>query len=669
MRYLFALLAYLGIATTQAQTGRVGIRTTTPLSGLHVNDTSVLFSSPVSWFLPAGSEGTMPVEGSGVRMLWYGGKAAFRAGAVSALQWSKSNTGRYSAAFGLDNQAAGDFSFASGVNNEVPGWYSVALGSENKTSQTANAAIGTNNEIRNLYGSALGHELIVRAVNGLAVGVRNDTSDVQLPPGSSNLTDRIFQIGIGSFTERKNAMTVLANGRTGIGTTQPRTQLHVDKESVVFTGSDAWNLPNVLSESAPVEGAGVRMLWYGGRAAFRAGAVSGNLWNTTNVGTYSAAFGLDNFAGGEGSFSAGLNNTASNFYSIAMGLNNRALQVSSVAIGNDNTVRNFSSMALGSNLVVRSVGAVVVGAYNDTSDVQLPVGSSNTTDRIFQVGNGTVFGRRNAMTILANGNTGVGVLSPSDRLEVAGRLRLHANVVSAGLFLNNAANTVSAAFIGMANDNLVGFYGGVSNQWGLVMHNSTGNVGIGIGATNPARPLSFPPALGEKILLYPGSNGEVGIGVYGNELRLHCDNPGSKVSFGTQDNAGNFTELARAQQSGAIAFSVNGSIWANGTTYASDARFKSNIQSLDHALDQVKQLRGVSYHMDQTAFPQRHFAYGVQLGLIAQEVEQVVPQVVREVDGYKGVDYAQLVPLLIEAIKAQQVQIDRLEQKLNQREK
>ena len=68
-----------------------------------------------------------------------------------------------------------------------------------------------------------------------------------------------------------------------------------------------------------------------------------------------------------------------------------------------------------------------------------------------------------------------------------------------------------------------------------------GNGNVGIGTTNPVKPLSFPAILGEKILLYPGAAGEVGIGVYGNELRLHSDNPGAKVSFGTQTNAGAFT--------------------------------------------------------------------------------------------------------------------------------
>ena len=60
---------------------------------------------------------------------------------------------------------------------------------------------------------------------------------------------------------------------------------------------------------------------------------------------------------------------------------------------------------------------------------------------------------------------------------------------------------------------------------------------------------------------------------------------------------------------------------------------------------------------------------GRQIGLLAQNVEKVMPEAVNEMDGFKGVDYAKLVPLLIEGIKEQQKQIetsnDKVE-KLNQ---
>ena len=60
------------------------------------------------------------------------------------------------------------------------------------------------------------------------------------------------------------------------------------------------------------------------------------------------------------------------------------------------------------------------------------------------------------------------------------------------------------------------------------------------------------------------------------------------------------------------------------------------------------------------------FAPGRQIGLIAQEVEKVVPEIVRTgEDGFKAVSYEKLVPMLIEAVKAQQVQIEALQAQLD----
>ena len=62
--------------------------------------------------------------------------------------------------------------------------------------------------------------------------------------------------------------------------------------------------------------------------------------------------------------------------------------------------------------------------------------------------------------------------------------------------------------------------------------------------------------------------------------------------------------------------------------------------------------------MKTDVFHKNNFQAGRQMGLLAQNVEKIVPEAVNEMDGYKGVDYARLVPLLIEAIKMQQLQIE-----------
>jgi hypothetical protein len=88
----------------------------------------------------------------------------------------------------------------------------------------------------------------------------------------------------------------------------------------------------------------------------------------------------------------------------------------------------------------------------------------------------------------------------------------------------------------------------------------------------------------------------------------------------------------------------------------SDERVKTNIKTIENALDKTLLLRGVEYN-DFRIEPERK-----RIGLIAQEVELIVPEVVRtnEEDGMKSIEYQNLVGLLVEAIKDQQKQINEL---------
>ncbi|AFY01325.1 hypothetical protein Bdt_1630 [Bdellovibrio bacteriovorus str. Tiberius] len=97
---------------------------------------------------------------------------------------------------------------------------------------------------------------------------------------------------------------------------------------------------------------------------------------------------------------------------------------------------------------------------------------------------------------------------------------------------------------------------------------------------------------------------------------------------------------------------VNGT--AGGTSWAntSDRRFKRNIATIDSSLEKVLQLRGVTYDWRTDEFPQKNFEKGPQVGLIAQEVQTVFPDVVtKDNDGFLAVQYANLVAPLIEAVK------------------
>ncbi|OFX17875.1 MAG: hypothetical protein A2033_18285 [Bacteroidetes bacterium GWA2_31_9] len=102
-------------------------------------------------------------------------------------------------------------------------------------------------------------------------------------------------------------------------------------------------------------------------------------------------------------------------------------------------------------------------------------------------------------------------------------------------------------------------------------------------------------------------------------------------------------------------FRVNndGSAWLQGSlTQNSDKRLKTNIKPLQNSLSNVMQLQGVNYYWNQEKFPERSFSDKLQIGVIAQDIEKIYPELVSTDDkGYKSVNYTQLTPVLIEAIK------------------
>jgi len=104
-------------------------------------------------------------------------------------------------------------------------------------------------------------------------------------------------------------------------------------------------------------------------------------------------------------------------------------------------------------------------------------------------------------------------------------------------------------------------------------------------------------------------------------------------------------------------FNVVGSLTANGVPVelTSDIRLKENIKPLENSLEKVMTLRGVEYDRNDYGWH--------EIGMIAQEVEEVIPDLVRDnSEGNKVLDYPHLTAVLVEAIKEQQKQIDTLKE-------
>jgi hypothetical protein len=118
--------------------------------------------------------------------------------------------------------------------------------------------------------------------------------------------------------------------------------------------------------------------------------------------------------------------------------------------------------------------------------------------------------------------------------------------------------------------------------------------------------------------------------------------------------------------SGAIA--ATGSITATGeiTAYFSDERLKTDINPIEGALDKVMAIGGYTYKANDLAHELGVERYDNQIGLLAQEVEAVMPELVTEsgLAGYKTIRYDKVVSVLVQAIKEQQAMIEELRQEV-----
>ena len=118
---------------------------------------------------------------------------------------------------------------------------------------------------------------------------------------------------------------------------------------------------------------------------------------------------------------------------------------------------------------------------------------------------------------------------------------------------------------------------------------------------------------------------------------------------------------------------VGGTVCSNNIALNSDRRFKKNIRTIKNAAEKLSQLEGVSYAFRTDEFKDRNFSEGKHLGLIAQDLEKVFPELVwTSKTGYKAVYYEGLIPVLIEAFKEkeaeteqQQAEISRLNEELS----
>ena len=312
--------------------------------------------------------------------------------------------------------------------------------------------------------------------------------------------------------------------------------------------------------------------------------------------------------------------------------------------------------------------------------------------------------------ISAAGNVGIGTSSPDDKLDIMGggydQIRIGSNKTNntnktAGIVSTTYANNSVSFFQGyfQNGDNSV-YYGsadgahrGIQNHYFYVNTSSTATSGHAL-----AYQISSAGGHKHKFLTSANSN-STKVQIHNGEGLWVYNNGGSSYSSYGLGSALRVAELSVSQaathyieisgnlpgysngQYNCLKTSLNDLHFAAGNTYTgyisyntgfndiSDLREKENITTITNATDKLKQLRGVYHTWKDTA----NRGSDTQMGLIAQEVEAVVPEVVttsnptslqtgeEDTAGLKGVSYGKLVPLLIETIKELEARIKILE--------
>ncbi len=314
----------------------------------------------------------------------------------------------------------------------------------------------------------------------------------------------------------------------------------------------------------------------------------------------------------------------------------------------DANLRVTGTAALGGN--VQALGDLKVDGVLDAAEVRKngsPIVSSQWND----IGGGIMF---------AAGRVGIGTTSPTARLEVEadwtgvdGALRLSGDKptirFTGGPISGNRSWLLHLGSNGPGNlefHRMLGFA-----QWSPVLSMSpSGNVGIG--EANPSFQLSLGRSIAStKLALYETDpSNAYGLGVTAGKFRLHLGNPQARFAF---------LDSARADAREILTIGGSGNLVVTGTARKpgggswadlSDRELKTGIRQLEGALDTLLRLRGVRFEWRE---PKRHGNLaGPQIGMIAQEVESVLPDWVSTTeDGYKMLSIRGFEALTIEALR------------------
>ncbi len=578
------------------------------------------------------------------RMFFYTNKAAFRAGTVVGAEWDDVSVGAQSTAFGLNTtasavgamawggttQATNAGTTAFGFTTLASGLYGTVWGDRSQATNTMATAWGQQNTASGIQSTAWGQLNTASGDQSTAWGIGNTASGIGSTAvgGGGSVASNVASVAIGTYLQSSGFVSTAIGNKARVGGLLPSDGLGNYSVAMglgdtpgaattypsvtgassfgIFMGDQA-NIDVSDSNTMAVVGGDFivgspqiddtttgsqdsRMYFDVSQSAFRAGEAGAAQWDPGNVGAHSAAFGSNTTASNDFSFAAGSNSVASGTGAVAIGVSNSVSGNFSAAIGGSNhSISNRFSFATGASNTISSQAGVAMGALN-TVDGLYGIAMGNSNQALSQ----------NSIAIGANNTASTGVFN----IAIGNEVRAIGTGYSMAIGLSTQTNT------------------------DLSRPQVTGEGSLGV--------------FMDDVPGYVLSAADV-FSIIGGRVFIDYDNSGSG-----------------AAPSATAGLVVNGDIIVNGSTTTctlgngsgatnctSDERLKENIETIDNVLAKIDDIHGVTFNWKDKKKPQDRY-----MGVIAQEIERVFPEVVDELsDGTKTVDYAALVAPLIQASK------------------
>ncbi len=637
----------------------------------------------------SGTTGATPASGAGTRFMWIPAKGAIRAGAVTGTEWDDANIGTNSIAMGYNSKASsanavaigstnvvsgtqvaavgynntisgGDYSYAFGATNAIGASvdYSAGVGYSNTLSGDYSYVLGSNNTVTGA--TALGYGHTAAGSRSVAIGFYNYTNGytstaigryninvASQTSGSIVDTDVMFSVGNGTAAgDRSDALRLDGNGVLSLLGKQQASDLAKGSLRIYEAPTVAQTVPvDYVAIQSPTTLAAAYTLTLpvdDGTAnqVLTTDGTGGLSWTTPSGG--GSVMNIDNLpAFTSGAITdAGLNITVSS-------TNYRLLHANSQTGASIYLGKGAGPSTLNNNDYNVAIGfeaAPSLGAFSNNTFIGAKAG--------YSAGTGVTFSHNVAIGVeaLYSGAQAVNTVSVGN-----GALRSFSD--NGGSYPSTAIghNALYNASSGTGNTALGGFAGDILTTGGY-------NVFIGQNADAQSNSISnsiaigsYAQVTGNNAILLVNNNNSASVTAAANQIVIgNSSNNNIKLNGATSTSVALAVGTSTSNGNGANL--TQAGTWTN----ASDRRIKTNIELLDYGMAEILKMRPVQYKMIGTNVP--------QVGFIAQEIYDIVPEVVVRPDDEDGrwtMSYGNLTAVIVKGMQEQQAMIENQQAELS----